>query len=131
MRLPLSGYPALLLLTCSVLLLGASSSMAEGAKMLLYRAPLAGAQYHELGPLAAQIKVGDLLQLVREPGNRHDEKAIRVEWQGRLLGYVPRADNRGLATAMDAGERLSGRVIRILDDSDPWRRLQFDIYLEF
>src|SRR5689334_23732236 len=34
------------------------------------------------------------LDLVREPENPHDANAVRVEWRGRKLGYVPRRDNR-------------------------------------
>jgi hypothetical protein len=57
------------------------------------------------------MQVGDHLDLIREPDNRHDRNAIRVEWRGHKLGYVPRAENRAVAAAMDQGDKL-GRTHR-------------------
>lgn len=113
------------------LILSPGQATAAKWRTLLHRVPLAGAQFHQLGELASRIRVGDALVLAREPGNRHDPRAIRVEWQGHLLGYVPRSENAVLAVAMDEGERLSGRVVRISDEADPWRRLELEIYFEF
>ena len=76
-----------------------------------------------------QIRVGDRLTLVREADNRHDRRAVRVEWQGQPLGYLPRAENRAVSRALDAGERLEGRVLQLRDDPDPWRRVEFEVYL--
>jgi hypothetical protein len=33
---------------------------------------------------------GDTLELVAEPDNAYDPRAIKVERKGRLLGYVPK-----------------------------------------
>ena len=67
--------------------------------------------------------------MIREPDNRHDRHAIRVEWNGHKLGYVPRAENKAVARAMDGGEKLEARVTRLRDDPDPWRRVEFAVYL--
>lgn len=45
------------------------------------------------------------LRLVREPGNEHDENAIRVELDGATLGHIPRLIALVLAPKMDNGER--------------------------
>ena len=102
---------------------------AESIKILVQRSPLAGSQYHALASISARIRVGDALALTREPGNRHDGNAVRVDWQGQPLGYVPRSQNRALAQALDAGEKLEARVSALRDDADPWRRVEFDVYL--
>ncbi len=91
--------------------------------------PLAGSQYYAVAELWPQIRVGDRLTLVREPDNRHDRNAVRVEWNGRQLGYVPRAENRAVATALDAGEKLEARVSKLREDPDPWRRVEFEVFL--
>ncbi len=70
------------------------------------------------------------LTLVREPGNRHDRNAIRVEWRGQKLGYVPRAENRVIAPALDAGDRLSARVSSVSDNKNPWLRVAFEVFIE-
>jgi hypothetical protein len=118
-----------LLLTIS-LLSWLASVEAESIRLLLQNSPLAGSQYYALGTFQGELKVGDRLELVREPDNRHDANAIRVEWRGRMLGYVPRNQNRQMAAAMDGGERLSGRVSSLSDNKNPWRRVAFEVFLE-
>ena len=122
MRLPrLSAFVALLL--------ALPPAGAESVKILVQSSPLAGSQYYAVSTVWSEIRPGDRLTLTREPDNRHDRNAVRVEWQGRQLGYVPRAENRAVARAMDSGEKLEGRVSRLREDPDPWRRVEFEVYL--
>ena len=110
-------------------LLSAPLSNAESVGILVQSSPLAGSQYYAAARVWDEIRVGDRLTLVREADNRHDRHAIRVEWRGHKLGYVPRAENRAAARALDAGERLEARVTRLRDDPDPWRRIEFSVHL--
>ncbi len=103
---------------------------AEAVRILVQRSPLAGAQYHALDEVREGLRVGDLLTLVREPDNRHDRRAIRVEWRGRKLGYLPRAANRVVAAALDRGEPLVARIATLRDDPDPWRRVEIEILVQ-
>ena len=112
------------------LLLGVSASAtAETVKILVQSSPLAGSQFYAVAEVWPQIRLGDRLTLIREPENRHDRKAVRVEWQDRQLGYVPRAENRAVARALDDGEKLEARVSRLREDPDPWRRVEFEVFL--
>lgn len=97
--------------------------------MLVQRSPLAGSQYYALSSVWLAIRPGHPLSLVREPDNRHDPHAIRVEWNGRQLGYVPRSANRALAAAMDRGETVEARVISLKKHRNPWQRVEFEVYL--
>ncbi|HEX6735274.1 MAG TPA: HIRAN domain-containing protein [Azonexus sp.] len=116
------------------LLLGLSACLgaarAEGIRVLIQNSPLAGSQYYAVGEQWESLQVGDRLELIREPDNRHDRHAIRVEWHGRQLGYVPRAGNRALAAALDAGDRLVGRIAALSRHPDPWRRVRFEVFVE-
>jgi len=113
-----------------VLALYAQSTVAaESIRILLQNSPLAGSQYYAVSTSWTDIRVGDRLTLIREPDNRHDRHAIRVEWNGHKLGYVPRAENKAAARAMERGEKLEARVTRLRDDPDPWRRVEFAVYL--
>jgi hypothetical protein len=97
------------------------------AHILLQDSPLAGFQYHAGKQLWPQMQVGDALALVREPDNPHDARAVRVEWRGHKLGYVPRRENAGVARLMDGGQRLSARITRLAEVRDPWSRVRFEI----
>ena len=98
-------------------------------RILLQSSPLAGFQYHDGKRLWSQMKVGDSLVLVRERENRHDRNAVRVEWQGHMLGYVPRADNATVSRLLDRGTWLEARIVRLQDSSNPWERVLFEVYV--
>jgi len=91
---------------------------------------VAGFRYHEGQEVWDEMRVGDSLALVREPGNPHDPKAIRVEWQGHLIGYVPRADNEALARFLDQGMKAEARIVRLKKARNPRQRVLFEVFLE-
>ena len=99
------------------------------ARILIQSSPVAGFQFHEGKRLWDQLKVGDALALVREPGNAHDARAVRVEWNGHMLGYVPRAENDAVARQLDRGNRLEARIVRLTRHRDPWKRIEFEVFL--
>lgn len=119
-----------LLLTISLLWMGLSEVAADSVRLLIQQSPLAGSQYYALGEHWRAMKVGDRLDLVREPDNPHDRRAIRVDWRGHKLGYVPRAENRVIAQALDQGEKLSARIARLNEDANPWRRVEFEVLID-
>ena len=100
------------------------------ARVLIQSSPLAGFQFYRGKALWSEIKVGDPLVLMREPDNPHDPNAVRVEWRGEKLGYVPRADNVDLARHMDRGTKIEARISRLTEDRDPWKRIRFDVYVQ-
>ncbi len=116
---------SLLVLSLLPLTVGA----AETIRILIQNSPLAGSQYYAVSKVWNDIRVGDRLVLIRETDNRHDRNAIRIEWNGHKLGYVPRAENRATAQALDAGEKLEARVTRMRENPDPWQRVEFAVYL--
>lgn len=127
MRLPRTSLPIVGLLFAGLLI--ASLACAESIKILVQSSPLAGSQYYSAAKMWNKIKPGDRLTLTREPDNRHDRNAVRVDWNYQQLGYVPRAENRAVARALDAGEKLEARVSVLRDDPDPWKRVEFEVYL--
>lgn len=100
-----------------------------GARILLQDSPLAGFQYHAGKALWPRMQVGDALALVREAHNPHDSRAVRVEWQGHMIGYVPRRENADVARLLDAGQVLEARIVRLAEVRDPWARVRFEILL--
>ncbi len=99
------------------------------SRILVQSSPVAGFQFHEGRQLWNRLQVGDELTLVREPDNPHDPRAIRVEWHGHMLGYVPRAENESVARQLDRGNKLEARIIRLTKHRDPWKRIEFEVFL--
>jgi len=99
------------------------------AHILLQDSPLAGFQYHAGKQVWSRMQTGDALALIREPDNIHDAKAVRVEWRGHVIGYVPRRENSDVARLLDRGQALDARIIRLSDVRDPWSRVRFEILI--
>jgi HIRAN domain len=107
----------------------ALSGAAADSEILVQSSPLAGFQYYEGKALWDKMKIGDPLVLVREPDNPHDPLAVRVEWEGHKLGYLPRRENQAVARQLDLGNALEARIIRLRKHRDPWKRLELEIVL--
>lgn len=120
----------LVLAGLALLALWPEPGMAQQVRMLVQSSPLAGFRYHEAKAVFSDIRLGDRLELVREPDNPYDANAVRVEWRGKKLGYVPRRQNAALAWAMDRGEPVSARVSRLREHRNPQERIQFEVFVE-
>jgi hypothetical protein len=108
----------------------AAAAYAQSVRMLVQSSPLAGFRYHDAKAVWPELVVGDRLDLVREPANAYDANAVRVEWRGRKLGYVPRAENAALAWAMDRGEQVTARISALREHRNPRRRIEFEVFVE-
>ena len=103
---------------------------AQSVQLLVQSSPLAGFRYGEGAALWPQMQQGDALELVREADNPHDPNAVRVEWRGRKLGYVPRRENAAIAWGLQRGAPLRARVSRLTEHPNPARRVEFEVYIE-
>ena len=117
-----------LLLSLAFLL--ALPAQGQSVQLLVQSSPLAGYRYGEAAALWPLLRPGDALELVREADNAHDPNAVRVDWRGRKLGYVPRRDNAALAWGLDRGTPLQARVSRLVEHANPARRIEFEVYIE-
>lgn len=113
----------------AVLTFAVNPAHAGAIKVLVQSSPLAGFQYHDGEALWSQMRAGDALVLVREPDNPHDGNAVRVEWRGRMIGYLPRAENRSVAAEMDRGSRVEARIARLTEHRNPWQRLLIEVFV--
>lgn len=93
----------------------------------LFGGPVAGFAHADGPELLGRLDAGDRLELVREPRNPHDPLAVRVDWTGHKLGYVPRTDNARVARRLDAGARLVASVVAVYLDDAPWRQLEIAV----
>ena len=120
----LKVFVSALLCAAPMLLLAADG---PSARIVVQNAPLAGFVYYDGKAVWEKMKVGDRLTLVREAGNPHDANAIRLEWQGNMLGYVPRKDNPDLARQMDFGAPAEARITALSKASNGRNRISYEI----
>jgi hypothetical protein len=126
--MPMNRFAGLFLV-CALFACTSLQAQQPATRILIQSSPLAGFQFHEGKQLWDQLKVGDPLTLVREPDNPHDARAVRVHWNGHMLGYVPRAENDAVARQLDRGNRIEARIVRLTKHRDPWKRVEFEVFL--
>jgi hypothetical protein len=117
---------AISLIGCVWLTAAAAGDIAE---ILVQVSLTAGLRYHEAKTVWDQMQVGDTLLLVREPDNPYDARAVRVEWNGHKLGYIPRTENQAVARQMDRGNPLQARVTKLTHYRNHRRKLEFEVFL--
>ena len=100
------------------------------ASIIVQQSPLAGFQYYDGKALWDDMKLGDALTLVRERDNPHDANAVRVEWNGSRLGYIPRRENADVARQMDRGAPVKARIVKLTQARNPWQRILFEVYVD-
>jgi len=106
-----------------------SVANARPQSTLIQQSPIAGFQYHQGEELWDQLAIGQPLTLHREPDNRYDKRAVRVEWQGHKLGYVPRAENAAVAQMLGREQALQARIDALERSQNPWQRIRFSVSL--
>lgn len=116
-------FISLAALAAAPLAVARPTAPAATRRILLQESPLAGFQYHEGERLWPHLREGQPLTLSREPDNPRDSRAVRIDWWGRKLGYLPRVENTAVSQLLDRGERIGARIVRLRDGPDPWRRI--------
>lgn len=106
-----------------------ADTQAQTVRMLVQSSPLAGFQYYTGQVHWEAMQVGDALTLVREPDNPHDSRAVRLEWRGEKLGYLPRAENRSVAEELDRGGRVEARIAALREHRNPWKRVLIEVFV--
>ncbi len=96
----------------------------------LQRSPVAGFQYHQGEMVWQMLAVGTPLTLVREPENHYDPRAVRIDWHGHKLGYVPRIDNAAVSYLLDNGQGVVAQIVSLKDSTNPWDRIELSIHLQ-
>jgi len=115
-------------IVCAVTVLLATPCVrAAEAVIIVQRSPLAGFRHYEGGRVLRELKPGDRLELVREPRNPYDANAVRVEWRGVKLGYVPRRENAAVARQLDHGVALEARLAEVRENRNRSVRFELEV----
>lgn len=85
---------------------------------------VAGVQHHNLPKVISRLIEGDDLDLVPEPTNKFDSNAVRIEYEGIMLGYVPRKLSAEISAALEVGTNLSCTIETLTPENKPWEQLE-------
>ena len=114
---------------------------AEGTFILLessgnFSVGLAGeSHYFEAISMAANRQSGEhaaTAEIIGEPDNKFDSNAVRVEINGRTVGYIPREEAPAFRPLLDYGKSVDKRIfascrVWVSDDDESYGSVSLDI----
>ncbi|HYG40718.1 MAG TPA: HIRAN domain-containing protein [Cytophagales bacterium] len=76
------------------------------------------------------MQTGNMLELVREPANEHDQYAIALHFDKEKIGYIPRESNEILSRLMDAGvAELQAEITHMEPQAKAWENVHIAVYV--
>lgn len=117
----LAGIPALGLLSVG--------SFTQYKKVYLKNVFVRGFSYYEGPKIIDEINKSGQLEMVREPENKHDKRAIALHFNGHKIGYLPQESNKTLSILMDT-ELLEFHceITQIEKEASDWEKIRVAVY---
>jgi signal recognition particle subunit SEC65 len=88
---------------------------------------IAGVQFHDMKKVLNDLKIGDELDLIREPDNKYDPNAVRIEFGGVMLGYVPKKFSAEVSGALEIGVELECVIDKVNPKAKPWEQCKVTV----
>lgn len=105
------------------------AEVSASQKAYLLQTFIAGFRYYAGLRLLPHMQEQDLIELRREPNNKHDEFAIAIYWQQEKIGFIPASSNEVLARLMDAKAlKLVGTITHLEDKAQSWENVAIAVY---
>ena len=91
---------------------------------------VAGIKFHGLHTVIYDMNAGDKLDLVPEPSNPHDPNAIKIKYNGVMLGYVPRKYSQEIAPWINPEANCTCTVIETDPGASTWNQLKVQVLVD-
>lgn len=99
-------------------------------KYYLLQSFVRGFRFYEGPKLLDEMKKGDLLELVREQENKHDNCAIALHWNKNKIGYIPAESNELLSRLLDIGiPDLVAEITFLEPGAAAWENVNIAVYV--
>ena len=102
-------------------------------EIFLFECEIAGTGFvKDIAAKAEALADGETVSLVREPDNKYDKMAIRIDnAAGEKLGYIPRQQNEIPARLLDGGKMLFAKVAgKEISEFSSWVNIFIRIYMK-
>ncbi len=90
---------------------------------------VAGFQFYDGPDLILSLRKGHQLSLVAEPDNPHDKYAVKILYKSKMLGYVPKSDNRHISRLLRQKVKLDCQVVNVHPERKLWEMLKVEVCL--
>lgn len=92
---------------------------------------IAGFQHWDGATVLADLKVGEVLDLVPESDNPYDPEAVAVYRGAAKLGFIPAEENHivSLMSYYGHSSAFECRVLQVSPDRSPWHQVRVGLYV--
>lgn len=74
--------------------------------------------------------VGAALEITAEPDNPCDPFAVRLDYLGAQIGYLPRSQNQVISRLLQQGAPVECHIARIDEDAPPWQAVTVKVSIQ-
>lgn len=97
------------------------------SKELLFEGYLSGFRYYSATDQEWEI-MRQNLKLIRHTTNVHDENAIAVFANSKMIGYVPKTHSKKIASYIDKGDNIIPELVNVNPSAEAQEKVYFKIW---
>lgn len=98
-------------------------------KVYLKQCFVRGFRYYEGPEMIDFINTTGMVELVREPKNKYDKRAIAIHFEGKKIGYLPQESNKTISILMDTGLlNFHCEITQIEKEAADWEKIRVAVY---
>ena len=75
------------------------------------------------------MKKGDSIIFINHYEKEHDNYVVKIEYKNKMIGHVPRSDNKHLFRMLKQDLKLHCEEIEINPGEDPWQMCKVKVEL--
>jgi hypothetical protein len=91
---------------------------------------VAGYSYYHGEQIEDSLLEGKIVTFKREPGCLYDTRAVEIYAGKKKLGYIPKKDNTLIASLLDRGIIVKGKIQKRNFDDQPRKRIKISPFRE-
>lgn len=93
---------------------------------------IAGFSYWDGSEAFENLRIGTILELVREDDNKFDPYAVAIYYKDFKLGFIPRGSNNEISKYLDMGwdNIFEVRITRITPDAHPESQVEVVVFIK-
>lgn len=98
-------------------------------KVYLKQCFVRGFSYYDGPKIIDEINTAGMVQLVREPNNEFDKRAIAIHFEGKKIGYLPRESNKTISILMDTNLlEYHAEITHIEKSASDWEKIRLGVF---
>ncbi|OVE79217.1 hypothetical protein BVY01_03100 [bacterium I07] len=85
---------------------------------------VAGFQFYDGPKIIARMKVNDEIRLHAEPNNPHDHYAVELYYNDKMIGHIPRSENKYISRLLRQDLNMVCRIQDIRPEAPTWEQVR-------